>query len=143
MMIMQRKPAVHEMALSSSGARAKRPYRRTLTLRASVISAVALLFLYSCQSPDPVTKEKERTLTPDERYLVEYYMKIMQFEKLLHDNPASREEKRKELDENLDRERIRRTLAELEKKPERWLAIYKRINELRYRALQNQPSAQD
>jgi hypothetical protein len=115
----------------------------TLPLRASFLAAIALLVLYSCQSPDPVAKEKERTLTPDERYLVDYYTKIIEFEKLLHDNPASREEKRKELDDNLDRERIRRTLAELEKQPERWLAIYNRINELQYRALQNQPSAQD
>jgi hypothetical protein len=114
-----------------------------LPVRAPFLAAVALLFLYSCQSPDPVAREKERTLTPDERYLVDYYMKIIEFEKLLHDNPASREEKRKELDKDLDRERIRKTLAELEKTPERWLAIYYRINVLQYRALQNRPSGQD
>ena len=116
---------------------------RILPSRPSFLAAIVLLVLYSCQSSDPVAKEKERTLTPDERYLVDYYMKIIEFDKLLQDNPASREEKRKELDDNLDRERIRRTLAELEKRPERWLAIYYRINELQYRALQNQPSEQD
>jgi hypothetical protein len=135
--------AAQKIPSSSRHARAMRLRGRKLPLRASLLAAVALLFLYSCQSPDPVAREKERTLTPDERYLVDYYMKIIEFEKLLHDNPASREEKRKELDENLDRERIRRTLAELENKPERWLAIYYRINELQYRALQNRPSEQD
>jgi hypothetical protein len=135
--------AARKTPFFSRRARATRLSGRKLPLRASFLAAVALLFLFSCQSPDPVTREKERTLTPDERYLVDYYMKIIEFEKLLHDNPASREEKRKELDENLDRERIRRTLAELEKTPERWLAIYVRINELQYRALQNRPSGQD
>jgi hypothetical protein len=140
---MERMHAAKKEPFSSRRARATRLRAITLPLRASFLAAISLIVLYSCQSPDPVAKEKERTLTPDERYLVDYYMKIIEFEKLLQDNPASREEKRKELDENLDRERIRRTLAELEKKPERWLAIYKRINELQYRALQNQPNAQD
>jgi hypothetical protein len=112
-------------------------------LRAALLAPIALLVLFSCQSPDPVAKEKARTLTPDERYLVDYYMKIIDFEKLSQNNPAAAEEKRKELDDNLDRERIRRVLAELEKKPERWLAIYKRINELQYRALERQPTGQD
>jgi len=115
---------------------------RSLSACAAAVATAALL-LCSCQSPDPITKEKTRTLTPDERYLVDYYMKIIEFEKLEHDNPASREEERKELDENLDRERIRRTLAELEKKPERWLAIYNRINELRYRSLEKETNAPD
>jgi hypothetical protein len=96
-----------------------------------------LLLVISCQNRDPVAKEKQRPLSPDERYLIEYYMKIIQLEKGLHDNPALQDEKRKELDREIDRERVRRTLAMLEKKPERWLAIYNRINELQLRALQN------
>jgi hypothetical protein len=124
------------------------PHSRTATgfhgaafrLRAPLIAALALIVIYSCQSPDPVTKEKGRTLTPDERYLVDYYLKILEFEKYLHDNPGSRDEKRLELEKGFDRERIRRTLAELEKRPERWLAIYNRINELQLRILQNQPT---
>ena len=127
-----------------AGRATARPSRaRAFPLFASCIAAAALLFLHSCQNPDPVAKQKERILTPDERYLVDYYMKIMELEKIHHDNQASREEKRKELDENLDRERVRRILAELEKEPERWLAIYYRINELHYRALQRQSSASD
>lgn len=107
------------------------------------MAALALLLILSCQSPDPVVKEKARTLTPDERYLVDYYMKIIEFENHLHDNPGSIEEKRIELEKGLDRERVQRTLAELEKKPERWLAIYNRINELQLRSLQGNPTGQD
>lgn len=68
-------------------------------------------------------------------------MKIIQFEKQHYDNPALREEKKKELAAECDRERIERTVAMLQKKPERWLAIYNRINELQIRELQN-PTAQ-
>jgi hypothetical protein len=101
----------------------------------SLLIALALVFV-SCQSSDPVTAEKQRTLSPDERYLVEYYMNILKFEKEQFDSPATREEKRKELESAYDAERIRNVIAELEKKPERWLAIYNRINELQTRELQ-------
>jgi hypothetical protein len=106
------------------------------TLLALAAALTLALTLPSCQNPDPVAKEKARTLTSDERYLVEYYMKIMEFDKYLHGNPADAEEKRLELEKGLDRDRIKRTLAELQKRPERWLAIYNRINELQVRALQ-------
>jgi hypothetical protein len=126
------------VALRPAGA--WRAFHSATPMRASLTAALTLLFICSCQSPDPVTKEKERTLTPDERYLVEYYMKIIEFEKYLHDNPGFAEEKRVELRKGFDAERIRKTLAELEKKPERWLAIYSRINELQLRAIQKQPT---
>lgn len=139
---MVRMHRAREMRIPPSPARVTGYRGKTIFTCAAALATAALLFC-ACQSPDPVAKEKARTLTPDERYLVDYYMKIMEFEKLEHDNPASREEKRKGLDENLDRERIRRTLAELEKRPERWLAIYNRINELQYRALEREPTGQD
>ncbi|MGD1048619.1 MAG: hypothetical protein ABR899_07715, partial [Candidatus Krumholzibacteriaceae bacterium] len=72
--------------------------RAGLPLRAPFLAALALLVICSCQNPDPVIKEKGRTLTPDERYLVDYYMKILEFEKYLHDNPGSAEDKRLELE---------------------------------------------
>jgi hypothetical protein len=105
-------------------------------------AALAFMFICSCQSPDPVAKEKERTLTPDERYLVDYYMRIIEFEKYLHDNPGSADDKKVEIEKGFDAERIRKTLVELDKKPEHWLAIYNRINELQLRALQKQPTGQ-
>jgi hypothetical protein len=114
--------------------------RGTSPLHASLVALLTLLLMFSCQNPDPVAKEKQRLLTQDERYLIDYYMKIIEVEKSLHDNPALQEEKRTELDREIDKERIRRTLAALEKKPERWLAIYNRLNELQVRALQKASS---
>lgn len=109
-------------------------------LAPALAAAFMILILSSCQSPDPVAKDKDRTLEPDERYLVEYYMKIIEFEKQLHENPELREEKRQELERGMDMVRIRNVLAQLENKPERWLAIYKRINELQLRDLATPPT---
>ncbi len=100
-----------------------------------LMAALALL-VCACQSSDPVQAEKDRTLTPDERYLVEYYMKIIEFEKQQFDGEALRLEKKMELEKEFDLERVRRVVASLEKEPERWLAIYNRINELQVRSLQ-------
>lgn len=78
-------------------------------------------------------EQKTRTLTPDERYLIEIYMKITEFEENLQDNPEGAEEKRKELLGGIDLERIERILDGLEQNPERWLAVYSRIHELENR----------
>ncbi|MBN1163336.1 MAG: hypothetical protein JXB45_02045 [Candidatus Krumholzibacteriota bacterium] len=75
--------------------------------------------------------KKTKTLTPDERYLVELYLKINELEKNLQDNPADSAKKWEELKQEIDRERVHRTLRELEKDPERWISVYGRINELR------------
>ncbi len=109
-------------------------------LARNVHSRLALLalasfavLLSSCQPHDPITKEKQRTLSPDERYLVEYYMKLTQLRENLHDNPVELQEKQELLRSEADTARIRRTLEGLQKDPEHWLGIYNRINELRYR----------
>jgi uncharacterized protein YneF (UPF0154 family) len=104
-------------------------------IRISLIALLAALLASSCQSVDPIAKEKQRLLTPDERYLVSYYIKIIEVEKNLQDNPALEEEKLKEIGRDIDEARIKRTLDALEKKPEAWMAIYNRINELQNRAL--------
>ena len=95
--------------------------------------APLLALLPSCQGTDRVEEQKSRPLTPDERYLVDLYTKITEIEENLQDNPDALEEKRRELREEIDLERIERVLIELEKDPERWLAIYNRILELRNR----------
>jgi hypothetical protein len=102
-----------------------------------LITVFAAALLSSCQRLDPVQEEKERTLTSDERYIVEYYMKITKIEENLQDNPDERKKKWDELKSEIDEERIRRILLELENKPERWLAIYNRINELQKRNASN------
>jgi hypothetical protein len=71
-----------------------------------------------------------RTLTPDERYIVNLYMKITETEEYLQDNPGEREKKWDELRAEIDSTRVTAILTELERDPERWLPIYNRINEL-------------
>ena len=98
-------------------------------------TAILLFFLVSllllnCRPPEQVQRQKERTLTPDERYIVELYMKINEIEKNLQDNPEEADKKWEELRGEIDVGRVRRILKKLEADPERWLAIYNRINEL-------------
>jgi hypothetical protein len=102
------------------------------TLHACFVLPLLLLFLLAaaCQNPDPVEAERSRTLTDDERYIVELFMKINEIEENLQDNPAEREEKYERLREAFDEERVRRILLELKQDPERWLTVYNRINEL-------------
>ncbi len=91
---------------------------------------LATQILQSCERPNPVDNVKKRTLIEDERYIVKLYMKIIEIDENLQDNPELREKKWGELRREFDPERIRRILRELEKDPERWLAVYGRINEL-------------
>jgi len=91
---------------------------------------LAIAVLQSCERPSPIEKEKKRTLTEDERYIVKLYMKITEIEENLQDNPELREKKWDELQREFDPDRVRRILLELEKDPDRWLAIYGRISEL-------------
>lgn len=133
---------VHVRSIARMRNAFRREIERKLTRNAGsrlallALVSLALFLCGSCQPPDPIAKEKGRTLTPDERYLVEYYMKIAQLRANLHDNPAEAEEKQNLLQSEIDSTRIYRTLDELQKNPERWLGIYNRINELRYRRSQ-------
>ncbi len=105
---------------------------RGTPLRRSIVVATAILISIQagCGQPDSVSTEKGKTLTPDERYLVELYMKINNLEINLQDNPADSAKKWDELRGTVDRERVQRTLEELKKDPERWITVYGRINEL-------------
>ena len=112
--------------------------RRLVPLCIILIISASLLF--GCQQHDRLEEQKSRTLTPDERYLIELYMKITEFEENLQDNPETAEEKREELRAEIDLERIGRILDELERDPERWLAIYNRIDELKRRRQPDSPN---
>lgn len=96
--------------------------------------------LLGCQQRNSLEEQKTRTLTPDERYLIELYMKITEFEENLQDNPEGSEEKRGELRDEIDLERIKRVLDELEQNPKRWIAIYNRIHELKRRRAPDSPN---
>jgi hypothetical protein len=95
-------------------------------LTAILISAA---FLTGC-SENNVYTARERTLTDDERYLVQLYVKIHKLETNLQDNPAELSKKLNELGERADSARVARTLKRLEEDPVKWIAVYNRINTL-------------
>ena len=84
----------------------------------------------SCSRSEQPGTERDISLTPDERYLIELYMKINEIEKNLQDNPKEMEEKREKLRQEYDPERLRKILFELERNPYRWIAVYRRVNVL-------------
>lgn len=94
---------------------------------------ISVSLLPGCQQRSRLEEQKTRALTPDERYLIELYMKITEFEENLQDNPEGLEEKRGELRDEVDLQRVEMILDELERNPERWLAVYHRIEELKSR----------
>ena len=108
-----------------------RAKKRVLAFAASILVAAALLAV-GCEKPDTISSEKTRGLTPDERYLVQLYLKINDLEENLQDNPADSARKWDELKASVDTTRVRQTIAELEKDPKRWLGVYTRINDLMF-----------
>ena len=122
---------------SNRGSRSVR-VRRLVPL--CIILIISASLPLGCQQHNRIEEQKSRTLTPDERYLIELYMKITEFEENLQDNPEAAEEKREELRAEIDLERIGRILDELERDPERWLAIYNRIDELKRRRQPDSPN---
>jgi len=105
--------------------------KQSASFAASILAAAALIAA-GCVQSDTISSEKARDLTPDERYLVQLYLKINDLEKNLQDNPADSAIKWNELKASVDTARVRRTLAELEKDPKRWLGVYTRINDLMF-----------
>lgn len=106
-------------------------FRHCISPLITLLLSASLLF--GCQQHNRLEEQKNRTLTPDERYLIELYMKITEFEENLQDNPEGYEEKSEELRDEIDLERIKRVLNELEQNPKRWLAVYNRLHELKRR----------
>ncbi len=104
---------------------------RALALAASLLAAATLL-VAGCEKPDTVGTQKARNLTPDERYLVQLYLKINDLETNLQDNPADSARKWDEFKASVDTARVKRTIAELEKDPKRWFGVYTRINDLMF-----------
>jgi hypothetical protein len=103
--------------------------KRALALAASMLVAAALVASAGCEKPRSVSSEKARNLTPDERYLVQLYLKINDLEKNLQDNPADSARKWDDLKASVDTARVRAAIAELENDPKRWLGVYQRIND--------------
>ncbi len=102
-------------------------FRRPMIL---TFCAVLIATTIGCSKPQEIASEKNSTLTPDERYIVQLYMKINDLEKNLQENPSDSIKKWDELRGEVDEDRIRAILTDLEKDPERWLPVYGRITEL-------------
>jgi hypothetical protein len=94
--------------------------------------AAAALLGSGCENPDTISTEKTKDLTPDERYLVQLYLKINELEGNLQDNPADSARKWDEFKASVDTARVNRAIATLEDDPRRWLGIYTRINDLMF-----------
>lgn len=95
-----------------------------------ILFAAIAMFQPSCGDTTRPGSESGATLSPDERYIVQLYVKINDLEKNLQDNPSDSVKIRAEYRAGVDSARVIRILDELEKKPERWLPVYSRINEL-------------
>ena len=94
-----------------------------------VISAT-LVLSQGCGNSSDSLPDKDATLTPDEQYIVQLYLKINELEKNLQDNPADSLKKWEALRESVDKERVLRTIETLKENPERWYAVFGRIEML-------------
>ncbi len=121
------------MAGITSYCPANRPPIRSIPFFSVAMLAFLILasIFPSCGNTDRVEALKKRSLDEDERYLVDYYIKIIEFEKEQFESQEGREKRRTEREQELDTERLNRVLARLEKDPQRWLAIYDRIGKSR------------
>ncbi|MCK4549515.1 MAG: hypothetical protein KAU49_05080 [Candidatus Krumholzibacteria bacterium] len=108
-----------------------RAKKRGLALAASMLAAAALLAA-GCDNPDTISSEKAKNLTPDERYLVQLYLKINDLERNLQENPVDSARKWDELKASVDTARVKQAIAVLEEDPKRWLGVYTRINDLMF-----------
>lgn len=103
------------------------------------IAFLLTLSFFGCSEHGNGDIEKNRTLTPDERYLVNTYVKIHKIEKNLQNNPEELEKKLLEIKNTTDSTVIRKALDNLEKEPGRWIAVYGRIIELLERDSEQTP----
>ncbi|MBN2071940.1 MAG: hypothetical protein JW814_10825 [Candidatus Krumholzibacteriota bacterium] len=105
-------------------------FRNISRIRSLIFIPVIQVFLVlhaGCDNPGGKTPEKDFTLTADERYIVQLYVKINELEKNLQDNPSDSLKKWDTLKEGVDKERILRTIDSLKENPERWHAVFSRI----------------
>ncbi len=123
---------VYEMSSTNNSNREYNKLYYPVRMRKSISIILSILFILtiSCSERTNPDKEITRTLTPNERYLVNSYVKIHEFERNLQNNPEELTKKLIQIEKETDYQRIRLALSELEKDPTRWLAVYNRINKL-------------
>jgi len=123
---------VYEKSSTNNSNREYKKLYHPVRMRKSISIILSILFMLTicCSERTNPDKEITRTLTPNERYLVNLYVKIHEFERNLQNNPEELTKKLIQIEKETDYQRIRQTLSELEKDPTRWLAVYNRINKL-------------
>jgi hypothetical protein len=92
--------------------------------RVSCVVAVVLLSSY-CTGPDSQTKIAE--LTEEENYLVDAYLNVAEARDLYGVNYLKSESLFTVLDSTIDTTRIANTIRELNRAPDRWLAVFENI----------------
>ncbi|MBD3178296.1 MAG: hypothetical protein GF417_01110 [Candidatus Latescibacteria bacterium] len=107
-----------------------------IILHILAVITISMILITGCSGDNPETA-RDRTLTEDERYLVQLYVKIHKLETNLQNNPRELSKKLEELKSGADSVRIARTLDKLEEDPVKWIAVYNRINTLLERAADN------
>ncbi len=105
-------------------------YGLAISVKGLILIAALAILLPCCGKTSRPVSESGGPLSPDERYIVQLYVKINDLEKNLQDNPSDSVKIRAEFRAGVDSARVVRILGELEKKPERWFPVYSRINEL-------------
>ena len=130
---------VYEKSSTNNSNREFNKLCHPVRIRKSISIILSILFMLTSCCSERTTPDKEitRTLTSNERYLVNLYVKIHEFERNLQNNPEELSKKLSKLEKETDSQRIRLTLSELEKDPTKWLAVYNRINKLLTRNSQN------
>jgi hypothetical protein len=78
-----------------------------------------------CTGPDSQTKIAE--LTEEEGYLVDAYLSVVEARDLHAVNYLKSESLFTMLDSTIDTTRVANTIRELNKEPDRWLAVFKSI----------------
>jgi hypothetical protein len=107
-----------------------------------IVTVLALVFVSSyCTKEESPTLNAE--LTPDETYLVETYVKLADARDLHAVNYLKSESLFTVLDSTTDSLRIANTIRDLNLEPERWLVIFRSIEQTRSARSQGTESEQD
>lgn len=100
--------------------------RCRLAAKSAAVAALVLLSSY-CAHRD--NQAENAPLTSDEIYLVESYVRIEAARALSAVNHAKAESLLAALDSTIDRSRVSNTIRALNADPDRWLAVYRGIEE--------------
>ena len=97
-----------------------------IALSGLILISPSVIFT-SCSKDNP--SQDQETLTNDESYLIDTYIKIIKAENLYQSDSTKAEDLFAAIDSTLDSLRIANTISSLNKKPDRWVNIFRILNE--------------